>query len=89
MSSTRQSARRASGAGTSAPGSAFHPPIRQIRSQCGFDTGITDSRDWRTSARSASAGSALIAASVTGFGIGPTACMSTQTQSPFSAVGSG
>ena len=38
---------------------------------------------------SASFGSALIAASVTGFGIGPTAFMSTQTQSPLSAVGSG
>ena len=63
--------------------------MRQIRSQCGFDTGTTDSRDSRTSARSANAGSALIATSVTGFGIGATAFMSTHTQSPFSAVGSG
>src|ERR1700722_19080490 len=67
----------------------FHPPIRQIWSQCAFDTGETDSRDCRTSARSASPGSALIATSVTGFGIGRTAFMSTATQSPFSAVGSG
>ena len=63
--------------------------MRQTRSQCGFDTGTTDSRDSRTSARSANAGSALIATSVTGFGIGATAFMSTHTQLPFSAEGSG
>ena len=68
---------------------SFHPPMRQIRSQCGFDTGSTDSRDSRTRAKSANVGSALIATSVTGFGIGATAFMSTHTQSPDFAVGSG
>ena len=47
-------------------------------------------RDMRTSAIPSSEGSALIAASVTGLGTGPTALRSTQTHGlPSSAVGSG
>ena len=42
-----------------------------------------------TKIKDTSFGSALIATSVTGLGIGATAFISTHTQSPFSAVGSG
>ena len=53
-------------------------------------TGCTDSLEYFTSAMSLSFGSALIAASVTGFGSGSTAAVVTATQdSPFFAVGSG
>ena len=51
--------------------------------------GMTDRRDIRTKATSANAGSALIAASVTGVGIALTTRISTLTQPPVSAVGSG
>ena len=51
---------------------------------------MTDRRDMRTSAIPSSDGSALMAASVTGYGTGPIALRSTQTQGlPGSAVASG
>src|SRR5258708_35052961 len=51
--------------------------------------GMTDRRDWRTSASVASAGSALMVASVTGAFSGLTALTSTMPNLPVSSDGSG
>ena len=51
----------------------FQPPISHRRCQRSGLIGMTERRDMRMRAISAKADSALIAAEVTGFGIGPTA----------------
>ena len=51
--------------------------IRSIRAHCSLVTGMTESRGTRVSAKSAKNGSALIAASVTRAGTGPTGSTST------------
>src|SRR5690606_28932803 len=68
---------------------AFVLPSARMRSKCGFATGITDSRDCRTSARSASFGSALIVASDTGSASGRTGSTSTASHLPLASFGSG
>src|SRR5580693_6909446 len=68
----------------------FMPPILQTIFHSSAVTGCTDRRPYFTSAMPLSFGSALIAASVTGFGSGSTAPVVTATQdSSFLAVGSG
>ena len=51
-------------------GTPLRPPILQTRAHSSAVTGCTDSREYLTSAMSLSFGSALTAASVTGFGTG-------------------
>jgi len=69
---------------------AFSPPILQTSFHSASVTGCTDRRPYFTSAMPLSFGSALIAASVTGFGSGLSATVVTATHgSPLAAVGSG
>src|SRR5579864_2280339 len=65
------------------------PPILQTSFHSSAVTGCTERREYFTSAMSASFFSALIAAMVTGLGIGLSALMSTQTNLPVLSVGSG
>src|SRR5580692_6396785 len=65
------------------------PPILQTIFHSSAVTGCTERREYFTSAMSASFLSALIAAMVTGFGIGLSALRSTQTNLPVLSVGSG
>src|SRR5437867_11983532 len=68
----------------------FIPLILQTIFHSSAVTGCTDRREYFTRAISLSLGSALIAASVTGFGNGLPASVCTAIQgSPFFAVGSG
>src|SRR5579883_154190 len=67
----------------------FNPPMAQTCFHSAAVTGCTERRDCLTSAMSASLGSALIAASVTGVGIGATALRSTATNILLLSVGSG
>src|SRR6202021_1676738 len=68
---------------------AYTPPILQTIFHSSAVTGCTDSREYFTSAMSASRLSALIAAIVTGVFRGLSALMSTQTNLPVLSVGSG
>ena len=65
----------------------FSPLICRILRHSSSRTGATDRRDWRISSIFASAGSALISASVTGRGSGRTG--STRTRTHSGALGSG
>ena len=67
----------------------YIPPILQTIFHSSAVTGCTDSREYFTSAMSASFLSALIAAIVTGVFSGLSALMSTQTNLPVLSVGSG
>ena len=69
--------------------SDYIPPILQTIFHSSAVTGCTDSREYFTSAMSASFLSALIAAIVTGVFSGLSALMSTQTNLPVLSVGSG
>ena len=64
-------------------------PISMRMFHCSALTGVTDSRDWRTSAISASLSSALISASVTGLVMLFTAFTVTMPKRPLASVGSG
>jgi len=68
---------------------AAMPAILQMSRHSAADTGTTESRDCRTSAKSPSRGSALMAASATAFFTGSSGLMSTMTKRPFSSPGSG
>jgi ABC-type sulfate transport system permease component len=67
----------------------YSPPILQTIFHSSAVTGCTDSREYFTSAMSASFLSALIAAIVTGVFNGLSALMSTQTNFPVLSDGSG
>src|SRR5262249_36007417 len=67
----------------------FIPPMAAIIFHCAAETGTTERRPWRTSAKSASRLSALMAASVTGFATGSTAARSTMPKRPLPSEGSG
>ncbi len=62
---------------------------RSIRAHSASDTGMTDRREIRTSAKSLNAGSALISASVTGRRSFFTGTMSTTACLPLASFGSG
>src|SRR5256885_12761192 len=67
----------------------YSPPILQTIFHSSAVTGCTDSREYFTSAMSASFLSALIAAIVTAVFSGLSALMSTQTNLPVLSLGSG
>src|ERR1700746_2166961 len=64
----------------------YNPPILQTSFHSSDVTGCTERREYFTSAILASFFSALIAAMVTGVGIGLSALMSTQTNLPVLSV---
>src|SRR5215475_14622926 len=67
---------------------SFTPPNLQMLFHSAGVIGCTERREYFTSAMSLNFVSALICASVTGFGSGSSALMSTATNTPFGSVGS-